>query len=164
MEAHTVEHGDPGFRLERRALIEWAQFPVDLLRTGKLSGQRPYHHYGELKALGLVDSHYLYVTLRKGPVRVFVLVDSSVMQKPQEAIEQVQPQEFTVPMGDHSVVVVGLKGINQLRENRKVAGGVLILYCASERFEGEKTIEIVRRSKIEALPFSYGRNIFSPMT
>jgi hypothetical protein len=36
--------------------------------------------------LGLMDSHYLYVTVRKWLVRVLVLVDAAIVEEPQEAL------------------------------------------------------------------------------
>ena len=73
--------------------------------------QRSDHDDRELKALGLVNRHDLHVSLRKGLVRVLVLIDPAVVEKAQETVEEVKAQELAITMRNDGVVVVALENI-----------------------------------------------------
>ena len=130
VQAHPVEEGDAVLGLEGRAVVEGPEVAVDLLGARKLRGERADHDHRELQALGLVDGHHLHVALGEGLVGVLVLVDAAVVQQAQEAVEEVEPQELAVAVRDDGVVVVALEDVQELREDREVAGRVLVLRTA----------------------------------
>ncbi len=84
--------------------------------------RRADHDHRELESLGLVDGHHLDVALGERLVRVFVLVDAAVVEQPQEAVEEVESEEFAVAVRDDRVVVVALEDVQELREDREIAG------------------------------------------
>jgi hypothetical protein len=71
-------------------VVEWTEISVDLLGAGELRAEAADHHDWELQTFCLVDCHYLHMPFREGLVRVLVLVDAAVVQRPQEAVEQVK--------------------------------------------------------------------------
>ena len=131
MQPHPVEEGDPVFGLEGRPVVEGPEVAVDLLGARELRAERADHDDRELQPLRLVDGHHLHVALGEGLVRVLVLVDAAVVEQPQEAVEEVEPQELAVAVRDDGVVVVALEDVQELREDREVPGGVLVLDGAS---------------------------------
>ena len=151
MQPHPVEEGDPVLGLEGRAVIERSEIAVDLFGARYLGAQAADDHHREFQPLGLVDCHYLHVALGERLVRVLVLIDSSIVEQPQEAIEEVEAQELAVAMRDDGVVVVVLEDIEELRENREVPGCVLALDRISKRFEGKQSVEVVCWPRIKRL-------------
>lgn len=98
-----------------------------------------------------MNGHHLDVALREGLIGVFVLVDASVVKQPQEAVEQVEAQELAVAVRDDGVVVVALEDVEKLREDGKVARGVLVLHCLGKRVQRQEPVEVVGRTQVEGL-------------
>jgi hypothetical protein len=98
-----------------------------------------------------VDGHHLHVPLRKGLIRVLVLVDAAVVEQAQEAVEQMKAQELAIPVRDDGVVVVGLEDVENLREDGQVTRGVLVLHRAAERLQRQQAVEVVGRAGIEGV-------------
>src|SRR5262245_61656889 len=101
-----------------------------------------------------MDCHHLHVALRKRLIWVLVLVDATVVEQAQKAVEEVKAQEFTVAVGHDRVVVVGLEYIQQLRKDCKIPSGILVVHRAAKRLKREKVIEIVGGPQIESLTFT----------
>ena len=64
-----------------------------------------------------------------------------------------KPEELAVPVRDDGVVVVALEDVQELREDREVAGGVLVADRALERLEREQVVEVVGRAQVERFAF-----------
>ena len=98
----------------------------------------------------------------KGLVWVLVLVDAAVVEQAQEAVEEVKPEELAVLVRDDGVVVVALEDVQELREERQVAGGVRVAHRALERVEREQVVEVVGRAQVERFAFLQGGDLAGP--
>ena len=98
-----------------------------------------------------MDGHHLHVALGERPIRVLVLVDSAGMKKAQEAVEEVQTEDFTIPVRDDGVVIVPLEDVQQLGENGKVAGDILVSDRASKRLQRKELVEVIGRTTVQRL-------------
>jgi hypothetical protein len=77
----------------------------------------------------LVDSHHLQMSLRERLIRVLVFVDATVVQQPQEAVEEMKAQELAIAVCNDGVVIVTLKDVQELGEDGEIARSILILRC-----------------------------------
>src|SRR5207253_8973146 len=68
-------------------------------------------------------------------------------------VEEVEPEELAVAMRDDGVVVVALEDVQELREDRQVARGVLVPDGAPERLQREQMVEVIGGSQVERLAF-----------
>ena len=152
VQPHAVEEGDAVLGLERRPATERAEVAVDLLGSGHPRRERADHDHRELQPLGLMDGHHLYVALGEWPIRILVFVDAAVVEKAQEAVEEMEADVFAVPVRDHRIVVVTLKDVQKLGENGEVSSRALLPDGAHERLQGEQLVEVVGRAQIERLP------------
>ena len=153
VQPHPVEQGDAVLRLEGRPVVEGPEVAVDPLGARELRGKRSHHDHRKLEPLGLVDRHHLDVVLGEGLVGILVLVDATVVEQAQEAVEEVEAQELAVRVRDHCVVVVALEDVQELGEDREVAGGVFVAERGLERVEREQVIEVVGWAQVERFAF-----------
>jgi hypothetical protein len=132
-------------------VIEGGEIAVYLFGAGKLGAERPNHDDRKFEPFRLVDRHDLDMALGEGLVRVLIFVDPAVIEQPQEAIEEMQPQEFAIAVRYDGVAVVALEGVEELRENREVAGGVLVADGAGEGLKREQVVEIIGGAQVKRL-------------
>ena len=90
-----------------------------------------------------MNGHHLHVSLRERLIWILIFVDATFVEKTEEAVEEMKTEEFPVPIRNDCVVVVGLKYIYELREDRQITRGVLVSDCAPERLKCEQPIKIV---------------------
>src|SRR6266446_9329469 len=95
--------------------------------------------------------HHLHMPLGEGLLRVLILIHAALVEQLQKAVEEVPTEGLTVAVGDHSVVVIVLKSVEELRQDRQVAGPVLILDQASKWLQRHQAIEVVSRAEVESL-------------
>jgi hypothetical protein len=97
------------------------------LGRAELDSEGAHHNHRELQPFRLMNGHHLNMAFGEGLVGVFILVDPTLVEEPQEAMEEVKSERLTVPGGDNGVVVVVLEDVQELREGRQVTRPVLIL-------------------------------------
>ena len=163
VQPHAVELGDPLLRLEGLPVVERPQQPVLLLGRADPGGQRAGDHDRELQPLALVDRHHLDVARGEGPVGVLVLVDASLVEEAQEAVEEVQADEAPVGVGDDGVVVVVLEDGQQLAEDGQVARPVLVAHRAGERFVRDELVQVVGQVAVQGLAFVQSLDLGHPL-
>src|SRR5437867_7351299 len=106
-----------------------------------------------------MDGHHLHVPLGEGLVRVLVLIHAASVEQVQKAVEKVPTEALTVTVRDNSVVVIILKRVEELRQDRQVAGPVLILDQASKWLQRQQAIEVISRAEVEGLTLLQPRDI-----
>src|SRR5438046_1354392 len=98
-----------------------------------------------------MDGHHLHMPPGEGLVRVLVLIHAARVEQVQKAVEEVPTEGLTVAVGDYRVVVVVLKCVEELRQDRQVAGAVLVLDQASKWLQRQQAVEVVSRAQVEGL-------------
>ena len=68
-----------------------------------------------------------------------------------------------VPVRDDGVVVVALENVQELREDREVAGGVFAANRTLERIEREQVVEVVGGAQVERFAFLKRGNLAGPL-
>ena len=90
--------------------------------------------------------HHLHMPFGEGLVRIFILIHAALVEQLQKAVEEVPTEGLTVAVSDHRVVVIVLKSVEELREDRQVAGAVLVLDQASKWLQRQQAVEVVSRA------------------
>jgi len=91
------------------------------------------------------------VVLRKRLMRVFVFVEAIAIQEQQEAAEEVEAQVVAVAARDEAVMVVILKRVEQVREDRQVVRAVFVFDEAGKRFDGQQAVEEIGWARVELI-------------
>src|SRR5439155_15586273 len=122
------------------------------------------HHDGKFQTLRLMDGHHLDVALRKWLIGVFVFIDAAIVKQPQKAVEQMKPEILTILESDNRVVVVVLKRVQELREDRKTACTILIFDKSRERRECDQKVKVFRWPPVQRAALSKMRNLVCVFT
>jgi hypothetical protein len=62
-----------------------------------------------------MDGYHLHVAPGKGLIRIFIFVDTTVVEQSHKAVKQVKAQGEAVAIRDDGVVIVVLKRVEKLR-------------------------------------------------
>ena len=126
MESHPVESGDSIFQLKRFPMIISSEGSVNIFGRRKLNGKGSYNYDRKLQTFCLVNRHNLDMSFRKRQVRILVFVDPALVEEPQETVEEVKPEGFTIPRRDDGIMIIVLENVKQLGEGGQVTSPVFI--------------------------------------